>query len=157
MKPPRFYLDTSIWSFAFTEDAPDYRADTEVFFDHVRVFGWEVLISQIVSDEIERAPNPLRENIQALIQKISPVVIPITEEVISLSREYIRAGVLSERHQNDCLHVAFATISECDFLLSWNFHHLANLHRASRFVAVNTLLGYTKRLVICNPLEVYEV
>lgn len=85
------------------------------------------------------------------------MVVPLTEEVFSLSREYIRAGVLPDRHRNDCLHVAFATIAECDFLLSWNFHHLANLRRAARFVAVNTLLGYTKELMICNPLEVFEL
>ncbi len=157
MKPPRFYLDTSIWSFAFSEDAPNFRENTEIFFDHVRVFGWEVLISQIVSEEIERAPNPERESIQALIREIFPAVLPMTEEVISLSREYIHAGVLTERHRNDCMHVAFATVAECDFLLSWNFHHLANWRRATRFVAVNTLLGYNKRLVICNPMEVYEV
>jgi hypothetical protein len=39
----------------------------------------------------------------------------------------------------------------------WNFRHLANVRRAARFLAVNGLHGYTERLAICNPLEVYEI
>lgn len=157
MRPPRIYLDSSIWSFAVADDVPDYREATEEFFDHVRTYAWEILISQIVFNEIERASDQKRGQMKELIQSISPKRVRTTEAGLFLAREYIRAGVLSERHRNDCLHVALATVAECDFLLSWNFRHLANIRRAAQFLAVNTLHGYNHELVICNPLEVYEI
>ena len=157
MKPPRFYLDSSIWNLAVADDVPDYREATEEFFDHVRTFGWEVLISQVVFNEIEQTSEPKRDRMKKSIETVSPKRTPTTEAALFLAREYIDAGVLTERHRNDCLHVALATVAECDFLLSWNFRHLANIRRAARFLAVNTLHGYTQELRICNPLEVYEI
>lgn len=88
---------------------------------------------------------------------IQPTFAPLDRDASVLAEAYIDAGVLSPRHRNDCLHVAIATLSHCDFLISWNFRHLANVRRSTAFIAVNQLHGYNKELKIYNPLEVYEV
>lgn len=155
MKMPLLYLDSSIWSFAVADDAPDLRRATEELFDHIRNLEWGVLISPVVTDEIDRASIEKRDRILSLVHEISPERIEISGEALSLARDYIHAGVLSERHGNDCLHVAIATLARCQYLLSWNFRHLANSRRAERFLEVNRALGYNWRLRICNPSEVY--
>ncbi len=157
MRPPRFYLDSSIWSFAVADDVPDYREATEEFLDHVRTFGWEIMISEVVFREIGEAPDERRNQLVELIREHAPSEIPLDEEAIALANAYLNAGVLTGRHEDDCIHVACATLGECDYLLSWNFRHLANTRRAARFVAVNIRYGYNKEIKICSPLEVYEL
>lgn len=157
MRLPRFYLDSTIWNFALAEDVPDYRDATEEFFAHVSVFGWEVLISRIVMAELRDAGEPRRSQLLEIIERCNPVEVPVDDEVLVLGNAYIASGVLSELHKEDCLHVACATVAECDYLLSWNFRHLANERRASLFLAANVLHGYNKVMKICTPLEVYEV
>jgi hypothetical protein len=157
MRAPRFYLGSTIWNFALAEGVPEYRDATDELFEHVRAFGWETFTSEVVLAELREAEEPKRSRLLGLIGHWNPVEVPVDEEVLTISEAYMTAGVLSDRHREDCLHVACATIAECDYLLSWNFRHLANARRASRFVAVNMLHGYTKVIRICTPLEVYEV
>lgn len=157
MKPPRFYLDSSIWNFAVADDVSDYREATEEFFDHVRTFGWETMISEMVFQEVGEAPIKKRNRLVRLIQEYRPTEIPLDEETLFLAKAYLEAGVLTAQHEDDCIHVACATCGECDYLLSWNFRHLANTRRAARFLAVNILHGYNKEIKICSPLEVYEI
>jgi len=38
MKRLRLYLDTTVWNFAFAEDASDYRHATLDFFERVHLF-----------------------------------------------------------------------------------------------------------------------
>ena len=153
----RFYLDSSIWSFVLADDVPEFRSATEDFFHHVAIFGWQIYTSEVVFTEVRNAHEPRRGLLLDLIRQFQPIEIPLGEEVLLLSKAYVSSGVLSEGHREDCLHVACATVAGCDYLLSWNFRHLANERRASCFVAVNVLHGYNKPIRICTPLEVYEL
>ncbi|MEW6686208.1 MAG: hypothetical protein AB1393_08385 [Candidatus Edwardsbacteria bacterium] len=57
---------------------------------------------------------------------------------------------------NDALHIAFATVYEMDFLVSYNFEHIVKIKTIDRITAINLLLGYkTPRIVI--PEEVIDV
>ena len=53
----------------------------------------------------------------------------------------------------DALHVALATTTECDLIVSWNFKHIVNYRLIPRYNAVNVLMGYGQ-LAICTPTEV---
>jgi len=49
---------------------------------------------------------------------------------------------------DDARHVAICTGARVEFLVSWNFKHLANARREAGFNAVNLLQGYpTVRIV----------
>jgi hypothetical protein len=43
---------------------------------------------------------------------------------------------------DDAQHVAVCSVARLDYLVSWNFKHLANARRESGFNAVNMLQGY---------------
>ncbi len=44
----RIYVETSVWSFALADDAPDYRADTEEFFARCRRRVFDPFMSPLV-------------------------------------------------------------------------------------------------------------
>jgi hypothetical protein len=45
-------------------------------------------------------------------------------------------------YEDDAFHLATCTVARIDFLVSWNFKHLANARREAGFNAVNVLHGY---------------
>jgi hypothetical protein len=47
--------------------------------------------------------------------------LEITDEAVDLATEYIAEKVVGPTSYADCLHIALATISRADFLVSWNF------------------------------------
>jgi hypothetical protein len=54
------------------------------------------------------------------------------------------------------LHVAVATFNEIDFLLSWNYKHLANVNKEKQFEIVNLKNGYLKSPRLCTPMELFN-
>lgn len=65
----------------------------------------------------------------------------------------VERSVLGQTFINDMLHIALATISEVDVLVSWNFKHIVRLDKIRLFNAVNIEQGY-KPLTIYSPREV---
>jgi hypothetical protein len=79
--------------------------------------------------------------------------IAITEEADLLRRNYLLNGIVSSKYESDALHVALATSSMCDAIVSWNFKHIVNMDRIRKYNAVNILLGYNT-IGIHTPGEV---
>ena len=42
----------------------------------------------------------------------------------------------------DALHLALATVHECDILVSWNCRHIANANKTPHIRSINSRLGY---------------
>lgn len=51
------------------------------------------------------------------------------------------------------MHIALATVSEADVLVSWNFRHIVHLEKIRLFNSVNLEYGY-KPIQIYSPREV---
>ena len=64
-------------------------------------------------------------------------------------------GVVSENYLADALHVALATVTGCDLIVSWNFKHIVNYRKIQQYNAVNALHGYGS-IAIYSPLEVVD-
>jgi hypothetical protein len=78
--------------------------------------------------------------------------IEISEEVVELATEYIAEKVVGQTSFADCLHIAIATISRADFLVSWNFKHIVNVQRIRGYNSINIKNGY-RLLEIRSPRE----
>ena len=66
--------------------------------------------------------------------------------------QYIELGVVPERSLADALHVAMATVSECELIVSWNFKDIVHFEKIPKYNAVNVLNGYGQ-IDIHSPLE----
>ncbi len=150
----RVYIETSVWSFAYAEDTPDYRADTLAFFERCREGAFELFVSEVVLAEIERADEPLKSELMRLVSEHRPTLFELSPEALELADAFVRERVVPRNKPEDARHVAAAFVNELDVLVSWNFRHIANVRRAARFNAVAILAGYHRPLRIVSPQEV---
>jgi len=73
--------------------------------------------------------------------------------IVALARQYLAAGVIPPKKLYDALHVAASVFHGIDYLVSWNYKHLANVNHESRINVINLSEGYNKPLRIITPLE----
>jgi hypothetical protein len=78
--------------------------------------------------------------------------IDITNEAVDLAAQYIAEGVVGQTSYTDCLHIALATVTKADFLVSWNFKHIVNVQRIRGYNSINLKNGY-RQLEIRSPRE----
>ena len=148
MKKINVYADTSVYGGVF--DSPFSEA-SKTFFDDVRNSRYKLYISEVVRKELDSAPQHIRD----LFENMLPFskLATISSSAINLQQAYIKEGILSPKWNDDALHVALATVSQCDIIVSWNFKHIVHFDKIPKFNAINTLLGY-KPIAIFSPLEV---
>ena len=112
------------------------------------------LLSDLLLLELEEAPAGVRRLMNDLpddfVEHIS-----LDEEAIDLATAYLEDGAVAESSLSDARHIAIATITRADVLVSWNFKHIVNLNRIRRFNAVNLKLGYPI-IEIRSPSEVLD-
>lgn len=157
MKRLKLYLDTTVWNFAFADDAPDHKSETLEFFAKVRLGLFDIYTSDVVLKELLDAPKARREQVMALSDEVGPRLLESSPEIERLASVYLAKGVLPQRSVADSLHIAHATVHEMDYLLSWNFRHLANPNRRQKVAALNVEEGYRFPMTIVTPLEVLYV
>ena len=138
MKKLRVYLDTSVIGGCFDEE---FRDDSLQLMSHIRLGIFTGLISNVTIEELEGAPDHVRNVIKQFDDE-QLVHLPESETVESLARAYLDAGVVPRRYEGDATHIAFATVHEADVVVSWNFRHIVNLRRIQAFNAINIREGY---------------
>jgi predicted nucleic acid-binding protein len=161
MKKLKVYLDTSIINFLLVEDSPDYRKDTELFFETIIAKDIvESYISRVVIEEINNTKEAAKKEKLLNTLKQYPNIKTLAadnkeaEEIIFLAEAYINEGIIPGKKIADAFHVAYSTIFEMDILLSWNFKHLANIKKEQKILIVNKSNGYNYPFRMANPLEV---
>ncbi len=156
MRKLDIYIETSVWSHVFANDAPESRAATERFIDDARKGQYELYVSDVVMDEFAKASEELRRLLRGLVTDLSPVFLDFDDDASILSREYIQHGIVPPSKVDDARHVAVAVANELDILLSWNYRHLVNVRRRELFHQVSVNNGYFKPLQIITPPEVSD-
>jgi predicted nucleic acid-binding protein len=150
VKKPRIYLDSSIISHLDAPDRLDWQEDTRRFWEGVSAGMYEVFISPVVIAEIERCREPKRSYLLEQLRLIECIVLEKTDEIGELAQRYVDADILKPKSFDDCQHIAYACVHNCDMILSWNFAHLVNVKTISRVKGVNALAGY-KEMPIYTP------
>jgi hypothetical protein len=79
-------------------------------------------------------------------------LFPLNERILQLARLLIVPGAVPEKAATDAVHIAAAAVEKCEYLLTWNFRHIANAgirRQVERILAKNGYDGTT----ICTPEE----
>ena len=144
----KVYLDTSVISALFDERTPERRSMT---FDlWAKLDAYEVFISKLVLEELERANNQVRDKMLSTVKEFT--VLTISEKAERLAEIYIKQGIFPEKYFDDALHVALASVNQIGILLSWNFTHLVKL-KTRRMVSIVNLSENVMPVEIASPPE----
>ena len=146
----RVYADTSVFGGVFDDE---FEESSRKLFDQVRGHRFALVVSSLVEDEIADAP-PQVEDFYLRILPLAETLY-LTPEALRLRNAYLQAGIVAPKRATDALHVALATVGNCDLIVSWNFRHIVHHDKISRYNAVNTLEGYLA-ISIHAPIEVVE-
>jgi len=130
-------------------------ADTRRLWEDFVAEKYELYISPVLTDEVEKCAEPKRSKMFESMREISFQILSETPEVVELAREYIHGGVLTEKSFDDCMHIAFAVIYNCDVIVSWNFSHLVNYKTINKVRIVNTINRY-REIAIVSPTMLIE-
>jgi predicted nucleic acid-binding protein len=153
----KIYLDTSVISFLYADDAPEKQEITIDFFDNFIKTGiYKATVSEFVLQEIENTSNILlKEKLKAAVVGYPIEIISESDvdEVQRMAFAYIGGGVIPPKKLLDALHVAICTVSSINFLVSWNYKHLANINRERRILSINLENNYINPLRIITPIE----
>jgi predicted nucleic acid-binding protein len=146
----RTYVDTSVFGGVFDDE---FDVASQRFFNQVKQKEFILVTSAVVQEELKQAPGDVRSFFQEMLPYSK--IIEITRESLDLRNANLKAEIVSSKYTNDALHVAIATISGCDIILSWNFKHIVHFDKIPLYNAINTLKGYNP-ISIFSPLEVIK-
>jgi predicted nucleic acid-binding protein len=142
VKKLRIYLDTSVISYLDQQDAPERMAETAQIWEDFKSGLCNIVISDLTMAEIDDCAEPKRSFLRQRIAEISYEEVVRNEETRRLSALYFERGGLPPKSKDDAMHIAIATVSNCDIILSWNFRHIVNLRAITAVEAVNIQEGY---------------
>lgn len=145
----RFYFDTSVFGGAFDSE---FEEETLSLFENVKLGNIICVYSDLTEKELENAPLIVRNFFQQLDIKYLER-IEVTAEAFKLAQAYINANVVGPTSLDDCIHIATATLSKVDILVSWNFKHIVNIFRIRGYNSVNLRLGHGT-LEIRSPKDI---
>ena len=150
MKRLRIYLDTSVISHLDAPDTPEKQEDTRKLWNHIQAGRYEVFVSPVVMAELDDCAEPKKSGLLTWLGSVPYAVLVRTDEVPELATRYLDAGILRKKSFDDCQHIAYACVYNCDMLVSWNFKHMVNIKTISGVKSVNALAGY-REMPIYTP------
>jgi predicted nucleic acid-binding protein len=116
---------------------------------------YKAVISDLTIAELTQCSEPKRSLLLGFLKEIDYEIAPETLETIKLADEYLHHGVLTPTNRDDCRHIAIATLSNCKYIISWNFKHFVNIRTINKVQAVNKLMNYAE-ITILPPSMLIE-
>ena len=154
MRKQKIYLDTSAISHVDAADTPEKMADTLMFWEKLKTNAeYHVVISNITVAEISKCSEPKRSFLFKKLNELNYEIIEETDETLSLAESYIEHGVLKSKNMDDLRHISVASITDCKYIISWNFKHFVNIKTIKAINLVNISLNY-KPVEIIPPFMI---
>jgi predicted nucleic acid-binding protein len=145
----RFYFDTSVFGGLFDVE---FEEETALLFEKVNLGQIKCVFSNLTEYELTNAPEKVRHYFESIKDEFKEKVF-VTPEGLKLARIYVEEKVVGETSLDDCIHIATATLSRVNMLVSWNFKHIVNIYRIRGYNSINLRLGYPV-LEIHSPKEI---
>ena len=145
----RFYFDTSVFGGLFDIE---FEEETASLFEKVSLGQIKCVYSNLTESELTNAPERIRNYFETIKDEFKEKVF-VTPDGLKLAQTYVDEKVVGETSLDDCIHIATATLSKVNMLVSWNFKHIVNIYRIRGYNSINLRLGYPT-LEIHSPKEI---
>ncbi|MGQ0541761.1 MAG: hypothetical protein ACT4O9_07920 [Blastocatellia bacterium] len=147
------YLETSVIGAYLDNDDPLRRDLTIRWFEH-ELSEYRAYSSILVQRELERIDEPHRTGYLKIIKPLER--LELSEEVAILAEGYISRGIFHRKFMADAIHVALASVHKIDYLVTWNFGHLANVRKQARIRLFNTAAGFFSPAIVTPEFLVHS-
>ena len=151
---PLLYVETSVVSYLTAR--PSLHIVSAARQHHTRVWWdtrrsrYDLFISPLVIAEAELGdPSAAAARLDAL-RGIEAV--DASEESDALAEALLNEVPLPEKATSDAEHIAVAVVAGAEYLLTWNFKHIANPVLREQIAEVCRSKGYTSP-TLCSPEE----
>lgn len=147
------YLETSVIG-AYLDNGDPFRRDLTIrWFEH-ELSEYRPFTSILVQRELERIDEPHRTGYLKIINDLER--LELAEEVAILADGYISRGIFHRKFIADAIHVALASFHKIDYLVTWNFGHIANVRRQARVRLFNTAAGFFSPTIVTPEFLVHS-
>lgn len=148
------YLETSIISYLTGRPSRDLvtaarQQLTQEWWD-TRRSDFSLYIAQPVLNEAADGDPEAAKKRLSILRKLP--MVSVTDEVGKFAGYLVKETPFPENARIDALHIAVASIQKMDYILTWNFKHIANASMRSKL----EILAESKNInlpVICTPEE----
>ena len=152
------YIETTIPSYYVARSSPSLfhaakQAATREWWDSgcsgLRLFtSLETIVEASKGDE-QMVSDRL------LLLKLIPILV-MPDEALEMARGLISSGIVPEKAASDALHIAVASWHRIDYLVTWNFKHIANPFIQERLRNAIAADGF-QLPVMCSPEELLQI
>ena len=115
---------------------------------------FHLIASQLVVQECAAGDQQAAQDRMVALKNLS--LVPTTSEAEQLAEALIAGHAVPESHPEDALHIALAAAHGIQYLVTWNFRHIANAAVRLAIEQVCRRAGYEPP-VICTPEELMEI
>ncbi|HNQ14240.1 MAG TPA: PIN domain-containing protein [Pyrinomonadaceae bacterium] len=148
------YLETSVVG-AYLDNGEPFRRDLTIRWWEHELSEYRVFSSILVRRELEHVAEPHRTGYLKLVAPLEE--LEIVDEVAILAEGYVSRGIFHRRFLADAVHVALASFHKIDYLVTWNFGHLANVRKQARIRLFNTAAGFFSPVVVTPEFLVHSL
>ena len=154
---PTAYIETSVVSYLTARPSRDvvvaaYQEITREWWRDAQGRFALVASALVVAEAGSGDKDTARSRIMAL-EGVS--LVDATSDAEELARKLLDLGALPRQAADDAAHIAIAVTNGVDYLVTWNFRHIANAAMRARIERVCRQAGYEPP-VICTPNELME-
>ena len=154
MTKPSLYIETSVVSYLTARTSSDlivtaHQKATQDWWASRRG-DFQFWISDFVLLEAQAGdPEAAQRRVAALV---GVPLLEVSSDVEPLAERLLAGGAVPPKARLDALHIAIAAVHGMDYLLTWNFRHIANAEKWASIEAA-CLSMRLKMPRICSPLE----
>ncbi len=154
---PRAYIESSVPSFYVARPSRQLaivakQQATKDWWDG-GCSGLDLVTSLETLDEIAKGDS---EKAQERLDLLSALpILEVTEDVADLADELVESGIVPKKVASDAIHIAVASVHAIEFLVTWNFRHIANPFLRDRIRSLVTGKGF-RMPTMCSPEELLE-
>ena len=148
------YLETSVIG-AYLDNGDPFRRDLTIRWWEHELGEYDAFSSILVQRELERIAEPHRSGYLNLVKPLAQ--LELVDEAAILAEAYIERGIFQRKYIADAIHVALASFHKIDYLVTWNFGHIANVRKQARLRMFNSAAGFFAPTIVTPEFLVHAV
>lgn len=157
MGSAKVYLETSVISYLTSRPSRDvvvagHQQVTQDWWEKQRE-RFHLVISELVVQEASAGDAQASAARLRVLEDLE--VLEISDDALTLASKLVDPGPVPKKAVEDALHIGVAVTNGVEYLLTWNYKHLANAAMRTSIEEICRANGYEPS-IICTPEELLE-